>query len=134
MATKDIANPSEEHLMLREMVREWTQEHVEPQALEHDRDERFNSELLRSMGELGLLGISAPEAYGGAGLDAVACTIVHEELSASDPGFALAYLAHSMLFVNNLAYNGTEEQKARILPKVCSGEWIGAMALSLIHI
>ena len=130
MANMDIANPSEEHLMLREMVREWTTEHVEPQAFEHDRDERFNAELLRSMGELGLLGISAPEAYGGAGLDAVACTIVHEELSASDPGFALAYLAHSMLFVNNLAYNGNEEQKARILPKVCSGEWIGAMAMS----
>ena len=50
--------------------------------------------------------------------------------SASDPGFALAYLAHSMLFVNNLAYNGSEEQKTRILPKVCSGEWIGAMAMS----
>ena len=82
------------------------------------------------MGELGLLGISAPEEYGGAGLDATACTIVHEELSASDPGFALAYLAHSMLFVNNLAYNGTEAQKTRILPKVCSGEWIGAMAMS----
>ena len=130
MATMDIANPSEEHLMLREMVREWTQEHVEPQALEHDREEKFNHKLLRSMGELGLLGISAPEEYGGAGLDAVACTIVHEELSASDPGFALAYLAHSMLFVNNLAYNGTEEQKKRILPKVCSGEWIGAMAMS----
>ena len=126
----DIANPSEEHLMLREMVREWTQEHVEPQALEYDRAEKFNHELLRSMGELGLLGISAPEDYGGAGLDAVACTIVHEELSASDPGFTLAYLAHSMLFVNNLAYNGTDEQKARILPKVCSGEWIGAMAMS----
>ena len=130
MATMDIANPSEEHLMLREMVREWTQEHVEPQALEYDRDEKFNLELLRSMGDLGLLGISAPEEYGGAGLDAVACTIVHEELSASDPGFALAYLAHSMLFVNNLAYNGNEDQKARILPKVCSGEWIGAMAMS----
>ena len=119
MANMDIANPSEEHQMLREMVREWTQEHVEPQAFEYDRDEKFNLELLRSMGELGLLGISAPEEYGGAGLDAVACTIVHEELSASDPGFALAYLAHSMLFVNNLAYNGTEEQNARILPKVC---------------
>ena len=130
MANMDIANPSEEHLMLREMVREWTQEHVEPQALEYDRAEKFNLELLRSMGELGLLGISAPEDYGGAGLDAVACTIVHEELSASDPGFALAYLAHSMLFVNNLAYNGTDEQTARILPKVCSGEWIGAMAMS----
>ena len=126
----DIANPSEEHLMLREMVRDWTQENVEPQAFEHDKHERFNLELLRSMGELGLLGISAQEEYGGAGLDATACAIVHEELSASDPGFALAYLAHSMLFVNNLAYNGTDEQKTRILPKVCSGEWIGAMAMS----
>jgi isovaleryl-CoA dehydrogenase len=128
--TMDIANPSEEHLMLREMVRDWTNEYVEPQAFEHDKHERFNLELLRSMGEMGLLGISAQEEYGGAGLDATACAIVHEELSASDPGFALAYLAHSMLFVNNLAYNGSEEQKSRILPKVCSGEWIGAMAMS----
>ena len=116
--------------MLREMVRDWTQEYVEPQALEFDRQEKFNLPLLRQMGEMGLLGISAPEEYGGAGLDATACTIVHEELSASDPGFALAYLAHSMLFVNNLAINGTEEQKQRILPLVCSGEWIGAMAMS----
>ena len=126
----DISNPSEEHLMLREMVRDWTQEYVEPQALEYDREEKFNLPLLREMGEMGLLGISAPEEYGGAGLDATACAIVHEELSASDPGFALAYLAHSMLFVNNLAKNGTEEQKQRILPLVCSGEWIGAMAMS----
>ena len=126
----DISNPSEEHTMLREMVRDWTQEYVEPQALEYDREEKFNLPLLREMGEMGLLGISAPEQYGGAGLDATACAIVHEELSASDPGFALAYLAHSMLFVNNLAINGTEEQKQRILPLVCSGEWIGAMAMS----
>jgi len=55
---------------------------------------------------------------------------VHEELSYSDPGFALAYLAHSMLFVNNFAHNASEEQKSRVLPKVCSGEWIGAMAMS----
>ena len=116
--------------MLREMVRDWTQEYVEPQALEYDREEKFNLPLLREMGEMGLLGISAPEQYGGAGLDATACAIVHEELSASDPGFALAYLAHSMLFVNNLAINGNEEQKQRILPLVCSGEWIGAMAMS----
>ena len=112
------------------MVRDWTQEYVEPQALEYDREEKFNLPLLREMGEMGLLGISAPEQYGGAGLDATACAIVHEELSASDPGFALAYLAHSMLFVNNLAINGNEEQKQRILPLVCSGEWIGAMAMS----
>jgi len=125
-----ISNPSEEHVMLREMVRDWVKEYVEPQAFEYDKEEKFNLELLKSMGEMGLLGISAPEEHGGAGLDATACTIVHEELSASDPGFALAYLAHSMLFVNNLSFNGNDEQKARILPKVCSGEWIGAMAMS----
>ena len=126
----DIANPSEEHLMLREMVRQWVHEEVEPQALEHDKKEIFNLDLLKSMGEMGLLGLTAPEEYGGAGLDATSSTIVHEELAFSDAGFALAYLAHSALFVNNLAYNGNEEQKARILPKVCSGEWIGAMAMS----
>ncbi len=126
----DIANPSDEHQMLREMVRDFVNEYVEPQALEFDRDEKFNLELLRSMGDMGLLGITASEDNGGAGLDPVATVIVHEELSASDPGFALAYLAHSMLFVNNLEFNGDESQKARIIPKVCSGEWIGAMAMS----
>jgi isovaleryl-CoA dehydrogenase len=126
----DIANPSEEHQMLRELVCDFVNEYVEPQSLECDRDERFNLDLLRSLGELGLLGLTASEEFGGAGLDAVATVIVHEELSASDPGFALAYLAHSMLFVNNLEYNGDESQRARILPKVCSGEWIGAMAMS----
>ena len=126
----DIANPSEEHAMLRSMIRDWVEECVEPQAFEHDKKELFNLELLRSMGELGLLGISAPEEYGGAGLDATACAIIHEELSASDPGFALAYLAHAMLIVNNIAIKGKEEQKARILQKDCSGEWIVAMAIS----
>ena len=116
--------------MLREMVREWTSEHVEPQAHQHDKNETFNLALLKEMGDLGLLGISVPEEYGGSNLDATACVIVHEELCYSDPGFALAYLAHSMLFVNNFAHNANEEQKQRILPKVCSGEWIGAMAMS----
>ncbi|MDP6863977.1 MAG: acyl-CoA dehydrogenase family protein [Candidatus Poseidoniaceae archaeon] len=126
----DIANPSEEHTMLREMVRDFVKEHVEPQALIHDRDERFNLDLLRSMGEMGLLGLTASEEFGGAGLDSIAAVIVHEELSASDPGFALAYLAHSMLFVNNLEQNGNASQKSRIIPLVSSGEWIGAMAMS----
>ena len=116
--------------MLREMIRDFVQEFVEPQAHEYDKKEQFNIELFRELGDLGLLGITVPEEYGGAGLDAIAATIAHEELSYSDAGFALAYLAHSMLFVNNLAYNGSEEQKTRILPKVCSGEWIGAMAMS----
>ena len=65
----DIANPSEEHQMLRDMVRDFVKEHVEPQALEFDRDEKFNLKLLRSLGELGLLGITASEEFGGAGLE-----------------------------------------------------------------
>jgi isovaleryl-CoA dehydrogenase len=63
-------------------------------------------------------------------MDAVAASIVHEELSYSDPGFCLAYLAHSMLIVNNFAVNASEEQKAKYLPKLCSGEWVGGMAMS----
>lgn len=116
--------------MIRETVRDFVQSEVEPQALEHDRQEKFNLPLFRKLGELGLLGITVPEEYGGAGQDAVAAVIAHEELSASDPGFALAYLAHSMLFVNNLAVNGSEAQKKKYLPKVCSGEHIGCMAMS----
>ncbi len=126
----DISNPSDEHVMLREMLRDFVIEKVEPQALEFDRAEQFNLELFRSLGEMGLLGLTAPDEYGGSGLDATAAVIVHEELSASDPGFTLAYLAHSMLFVNNLAQNGNEEQKSRIIPLVSTGEWIGAMAMS----
>ncbi len=126
----DIGNPTEEHAMLREMIRDFVQEEVEPQALEHDKHEKFNVDLFRQLGDYGLLGITVPEEYGGAGMDATAAVIANEEISASDPGFGLAYLAHSMLFVNNLAQNGSEDQKNRILPKVCSGEWIGAMAMS----
>ena len=100
----DIFNPEEEHLMLRESVRRFAENEVEPQALEFDRDERFNLPLFRRLGELGLLGITAPERFGGAGMDAVSAVIAHEELAAADPGFCLAYLAHSMLFVNNEHY------------------------------
>ncbi len=126
----DIMNPTEVHKMLRETVRSFAASEVEPQALEHDRAERFNLPLFRKLGELGLLGITVPEQYGGSGLDAVATVIAHEELSASDPGFCLAYLAHAMLFVNNLAVNGSEEQKQRFLPGVCDGTKVGAMAMS----
>jgi len=128
--TIDLANPTEEHRMLREMIRDFVREEVEPQALEYDREERFNLDLFRKLGEYGLLGISVPEEYGGSGMDATAVAIVNEELSYSDPGFCLAYLAHAQLMVNNLAHNGNEAQKLRILPKVCSGEWVGCMAMS----
>ncbi|MCB0386462.1 MAG: acyl-CoA dehydrogenase family protein, partial [Bdellovibrionales bacterium] len=130
----DLFNPTEEHSMLRQMVREFVEAEVEPQALEFDRSERFNLSLFRKLGELGLLGITVPEEYGGSGQDAVAAVIAHEELSASDPGFALAYLAHAMLCLNNLAQNGSHEQKQKYLPKLCSGEWVGCMAMSEPHV
>ncbi len=126
----DLYNPTEEHKMLRETVRSFVEAEVEPQAHEYDRKEQFNLALFKKTGELGLLGLTVPDQYGGSGMDPLAAVIVHEELSASDPGFCLAYLAHSMLCVNNLAINGSEEQKKRLLPKLCSGEHIGAMAMS----
>lgn len=116
--------------MLRQMVRDFVREVVEPQADEYDREAKLNQDLIRRCGELGLLGITVPAEEGGAGLDALASVIVHHELSKSDPGFALAYLAHSILFVNNFFYAATEEQRARVLPKVLTGEWIGAMGMT----
>ena len=130
----NLFNPSEEHRMLRQMVRDFVRTEVEPQAMQFDREERFNVPLFRRLGELGLLGVTVEDEFGGSGMDAVAATIVHEELSTSDPGFALAYLAHSMLCVNNLATNGSAEQKKRWLPRLSSGEWIGAMAMSEPHV
>lgn len=126
----DLFNLTDEHKMLRETLQNFVREEVEPQALEHDRKERFNTSLFRKLGELGLLGITVPTQYGGSGMDASAAVVVHEELSASDPGFCLAYLAHSMLLVNNFAVNASEELKKQYLSKMCTGEWIGGMAMS----
>ncbi len=122
--------PTDEHRQLREMVRAFAEREVEPQAAEHDRSETFNLELFRQLGDLGLLGITCGEPHGGSGMDAVAACIAHEELAAADPGFTLAYLAHSMLFVNNLYQNGSDEQRRRYLPPACSGEVIGGMCMS----
>lgn len=132
--TFDLYNPTEEHTMLRKMVREFVESEVEPQAAECDRKERFNHPLFRRLGELGLLGITVGEDYGGSGMDPVAAVIAHEEISASDPGFCLAYLAHAMLCANNLSVNASDEQKKRWLPKLSSGEWVGSMAMSEPHV
>ena len=130
----DLFNPSEEHKMLRNMVREFVESEVEPQALEYDRKELFNLTLFKKLGDIGLLGITVPETHGGSGMDALATVIAHEELSASDPGFCLAYLAHAMLCVNNINVNGSEEQQKKYLPKLSSGEWVGCMAMSEPHV
>merc|ERR1711934_587606 len=126
----DMFNPTEEHKMLRSMVRQFAEEQVDPQAMEHDRAEKFNVDLFRQLGELGLLGVTVDEKYGGSGMDATAATLVHEELSCADPGFTLSYLAHSMLFANNVNVNGNEEQKMKYLPGACDGSLIGGMGMS----
>lgn len=127
---RTIFSPSGEHAMLRNTLRKFAETSLEPGALERDAEERFDIKLFRDLGDLGILGLTAPEQYGGSAMDAVAAVLVHEELSAVDPGFCLAYLAHAILCVNNIAHNANHEQKQRYLPKLCSGEWIGAMALS----
>lgn len=126
----NIFSPTPEHQALREMVRAFTEAEVEPQAIEFNRAERMNLPLFRKLGELGLFGVTVPEEYGGSGLDATASVIVHEELAASDPAFCLSYLAHSMLFVNNLAQNGNDAQKRQWLPGACDGSIVGGMCMS----
>ncbi|MBW2271840.1 MAG: acyl-CoA dehydrogenase family protein [Deltaproteobacteria bacterium] len=126
----DLFAPTPEHALLAETLREFVEREVEGQAAEHDRDERFNHALFRRAGELGLLGVTVPEAHGGAGMDAIAAVQVFEALSTSDPGFGLAVLAHAILFTQNLAVNGNDEQRGRVLPKATSGEWIGGLCMT----
>jgi isovaleryl-CoA dehydrogenase len=126
----DLFAPTPEHALLAETLREFVAREVEPQAADHDRREAFNHGLFRSAGELGLLGVTLPEQHGGAGLDAVAAVQVFEALSSADPGFALAVLAHAILFAQNISVNGDEAQQARVLPKAASGEWVGGLCMT----
>ncbi len=126
----DLCAPTPEHALLAETLREFVAREVEPQAAEHDRSERFNLALFRRVGELGLLGVTIPEEYGGAGLDATAAVQVCEALSTSDPGFALAVLAHAILFAHNVAVNADEAQKRRLLPRAVTGEIVGGLCMT----
>ena len=128
--TDRLLHPREEHALLRQTVRDFVHKEVEPQATAHDESGTLNVKLMRRAGELGLHGVTVPEADGGAELDATASVIVHEEIASSDPGFALAYLAHAILFANNLYHAASGDQRARYLPRVLSGEWIGAMGMT----
>jgi len=125
-----LFHPTPEHALLRRTVRKLVRDVVEPQATAHDQSGTFNTELLSKLGELGLIGITIPDAGGGAGLDATASVIVHEELAWSDPGFTLAYLAHALLFVNNFYYAARDAQRARWLPDVLTGKRVGGMGMT----
>jgi isovaleryl-CoA dehydrogenase len=121
---------SDEHELLRQTVRQFVQTRVEPQAMEHDESQTFNTALLREVGSLGLIGVTIPDADGGAGMDAVASCIVHDELAYADPGFTLGYLAHALLFVNNFYWAANPAQRARYLGRALAGELVGAMGMT----
>ena len=120
----------EEIEALRDSVRRFAGQRIAPLADEFDRNNGFPKALWREMGDIGLLGITADEACGGAGLGYVAHAVAMEEISRASASVGLSYGAHSNLCVNQINRNGTEEQKAHYLPKLISGEHIGALAMS----
>ena len=115
---------------LRDMVHRWAQERVKPIASEVDRTNTFPNDLWTEMGELGLLGITVPEEFGGAGMGYLAHVIATEEIARASASISLSYGAHSNLCVNQIKLNGTDEQRAKYLPDLCSGKAVGALAMS----
>jgi isovaleryl-CoA dehydrogenase len=126
----DLFAPTPEHALLGDTLRDFVSREVEPQAAEPARTETFNHALFRRAGELGLLGVTIDEKYGGAGLEAIAAIQISEALATADPGFALAVLAHSILFSQYIQVNGDDAQKQRVLPRAVSGEWIGGLCMT----
>lgn len=120
----------EEVEALRAMVHKYSQEHIAPRAEEIDVTNTFAADLWPQMGELGLLGITANPDFGGSGMSYLAHVVAIEEISRASASIGLSYGAHSNLCVNQINRNGTDEQKAQYLPKLCSGEHIGALAMS----
>ena len=116
--------------MLRESVRRFASERVAPLAAEIDRSNQFPTHLWKEMGALGLLGITASEDFGGTGLGFLAHCVAMEELSRASASVGLSYAAHSNLCVNQINRHGSAEQKQRFLPKLISGEHVGALAMS----
>ncbi len=120
----------EEVNALREMVHRFAQEKIKPLADKTDRENAFPNELWPQMGAMGLLGITVPEEFGGAGMGYLAHVIAVEEIARASASISLSYGAHSNLCVNQIKLNGTDAQRAEYLPKLVSGDHIGALAMS----
>ncbi|MES0872283.1 MULTISPECIES: isovaleryl-CoA dehydrogenase [Pseudovibrio] len=115
---------------LRETIRRWAQDKLAPRAAEIDETNEFPNDLWTEMGELGVLGMTADPEYGGTGMGYLAHVVAVEEISRASASVGLSYGAHSNLCVNQINRHGTPEQKAKYLPKLCSGEHVGSLAMS----
>jgi len=116
--------------LLRDAVEDFAQSEIAPLAAEIDRSNEFPNELWRKLGDMGLLGITVPETYGGSAMGYLAHIVAMEEISRASASVGLSYGAHSNLCVNQINRNGSEAQKERYLPKLVSGDHIGALAMS----
>lgn len=121
---------NEEIELLRETVQRFAQEHIAPRAAEIDESNESPDDLWEKLGELGLLGITIPEDLGGADMGYLAHVVAMEEISRASASVGLSYGAHSNLCLDNLYRNGNKEQRKRFVPKLCSGEFVGALAMS----
>ena len=125
-----LQQQNELHSQLRDSVYQFAQREIAPLAAEIDRTNTFPNHLWEKLGDMGLLGITVSEAYGGANMGYLAHAIAMEEISRASASVGLSYGAHSNLCVNQIYLNGTEEQKQRYLPELIQGKKIGALAMS----
>ncbi len=120
----------EDVAMLRDSLQQFTAKEIAPRANEIDRTDQFPMDLWRKFGDLGVLGMTVSEEYGGANMGYLAHVVAMEEISRGSASVGLSYGAHSNLCVNQIHRNGSDEQKRKYLPKLVSGEWVGALAMS----
>ena len=121
---------TQEQEMLRDSVRQFAESRIRPDVMKYDESQEFPREILRQCGELGLLGVIFPEELGGAGLGYLEYVAVVEELSRVDGSIGISVAAHNSLCTNHIYVAGDDAQHRRWLPKLCSGEWIGAWSLT----